>query len=176
MSLKATATKSRLRSYFERDSTKPKRFSKIVQDFSDVKVHNLSYHLDTLLGEGFLTRPERGTYLKNPDFKSPSDKRDIVDEHLRTNGSVVQRGAPWKPGDDAMREVLNPTVLSYLAHCFGESIVDRMKTAGFTKADLRFVETVLGRAYPLSPQQKAQCESASARSGVPTVPSSNGST
>lgn len=175
MSQNATIIKSRLRSFFERDSTKPKGMVAIVQHFSDVKLHNLNYHLKTLVDEGFLVRPKRGLYQKSPSFQSPEDKRAAVTEHLKTNGSPIQSGALWRPGDEPLKEVVNPAMLSYLGRSFGDSIVCRMKSSGFTPSDVSFVEGLLQRLYPLSEQQRTLCERFFA--GLPTgtsLVSSNG--
>lgn len=157
---KAETTKSRLRSYFERDSAKPKGIVAIVNHFSDIKIHNLNYHLKTLVDEGFVLRVKRGTYQKNPNFKTPGELRQKVDEHIRTNGSPIASGAPWKPGDEALQEAVNPAMFSYLGRSFGDSIVTRMKSSGFTEADVLFVEGAFRRVYPLTEQQRNQCASA----------------
>ena len=170
-----SVTQTRLRGYFEKYSGRAIDFVSLSEHFSEVKPANLNYHLKVMVNEGFLIKPKRGLYQKNPEFVSPEQKRAMVETHLRTNGSPVQKGSAWQPGDDALTEVVNPYMTSYLGQSFGASIVERMRGAGFTAADVRFVELLLQRTYPLSEQQRNQCEGVlRVEPTVPSLSASNG--
>jgi hypothetical protein len=151
--LKNTGTKGRLRSYFDRVS-KPLPIASIAQQFSDVNLATLNYNLQSLLEAGVIFRPKRGVYQRNAAYQGPEEKRKVVDQHIATNGSRIQKGALWKPGMEALTETVNPLMHSFLGFTFGESIIERMKVSGFTDADVRFVESLLSRVYPLSAEQK----------------------
>jgi hypothetical protein len=169
-------TKSRLRSYFEKYSAKAIGIVALTQHFSDVKVANLNYHLKNLTDEGFLVKPKRGLYQKSPTYQSPEDKLRLVNEHIRQHGSPIQQGESWKPGDEPLKEVVNLAMLAYLGRMLGDSIIERMRLTGFVATDLRFVESLLQRVYPISEQQKVRCESALVAVGstVPSLAASNG--
>lgn len=171
--VKTNVTQTRLRNYFEKHA-KSIAVSAIVQHFHDVKAITLNYHLQSLLKEGFLNKPGRGVYQKNPQYQSPEDKRKVVEQHIATNGSRIQRGQPWQPGSEALTEAVNPVMFSFIARSFGESIVERMKIASFTNADVRFIESLLSTVYPISGSQKAQCERAWAEPVVPSLVSADG--
>lgn len=156
--MRAAITKSRIRSYFEKYPGKLIGIHTLYQHFSDVTTFNLGYHLKNLTDEGFLIKPKRGLYGKNSAYQSPEEKRLIVEEHLRVHGSPVVTGQDWKPGEPALKASVNPALLPHIARMFGDSIIQRMKGANFALADVRFVEALLSRVYPLSEQQKNVCD------------------
>jgi len=135
-------------------------FAAIAEHFTEVKVVTLNYNLQALLKEGFILKPKRGVYQRNPQFQSVEQKRQQVEQHIATNGSRIQGGKPWAPGVEPLTETINPVMFAFLARTFGESIVERMKSAGFTKADVGFVESLLARMYPIKPEHKTQAERA----------------
>ena len=139
---KASVIQTRLRGYFEKHS-RPLTVAAILQHFTDVKAVTVNYHLQALTKAGFIVKRKRGVYQKSPAFVSVEEKRAIVSQHIATNGSRIQKGAPWKPGDEALTETVNPVMFSFIARSFGESVVERMRSAGFTKADVRFIESLL---------------------------------
>lgn len=158
-----SATKAKLRAYFDKNP-KPIPVYNINGHFRDVKEVTLNYNLQSLVKEGFIIRQKRGLYQRNLAFQTPEEKRKAVDLHIATNGSRVQPGQPWKPGLEPLQESIDPVLHAYLAMTFGESVVERMKGAGFTAADVRFVESLLSRVYGLSEAQRAQAK----RSWEPT--------
>ncbi|HEY1884108.1 MAG TPA: hypothetical protein VGG51_13820 [Candidatus Cybelea sp.] len=156
---KASLIRTRLRGYFDKHA-KPLTVAAIANHHTDVKMVTLNYHLQQMLKDGFLIKPKRGTYQKNSGHQTIEQKRQTVAHHIATNGSRIQSGEPWKPGLEALTETVNPVAFALLGRSFGESIVERMSAAGFTKADVRFIESLLSRIYPLTTAQRTQAERA----------------
>ena len=124
----------------------------LVQQFRDIKRVTLDYNLQSLVKEGVILKPKRGVYRFNAAHQSPEDKRQIVAHHIATNGSRIQPGSAWKPGVDILTESVNPIAFASLGKAFGESIIARMKTNGFTDPDVRFIEDLVNRVFPLPEQ------------------------
>ncbi|HEY6486258.1 MAG TPA: hypothetical protein VIX83_07735 [Candidatus Cybelea sp.] len=146
--MKKSDTKARIRGYFERNP-KAVTISTLAAAFPGIKLVTINYHLTSLLKEQFIHKPKRGTYQFSKDFVSPQDKRNVVDHHIRANGSRIQPGAHWKPGMEALTEGVNPIAFATLGAAFGESIIVRMEAAGFTQADVRFVQSLIDRVFAL---------------------------
>lgn len=121
----------------------------IAQHFRDVKRVTLDYNLQSLLKEGAILKPNRGVYRFNAAHQGPEEKRQIVAHHIATNGSRIQPGGHWKPGMEALTESVNPVAFASLGKAFGESILARMRTNGFTDPDVRFIEDLVDRVFPL---------------------------
>jgi hypothetical protein len=145
---KEPGTRIKLRSYFDRN-LKALPLAAITGHFRDVLPVTLNYNLQALVKEGFILRRKRGIYQRNAAFQSPEQKRQAVTDHISANGSRIQPGANWKPGVDILTESVNPVAFASLGKAFGESIIARMRTNGFTDPDVRFIEDLVNRVFPL---------------------------
>lgn len=146
--MKLSGIRPQLQAYFDRNS-KAITMAAIVKHFHDVKPVTLSYNLQSLLKEGVIVKHKRGVYQRNAAHQSPEDKRQVVAHHIATNGSRIQPGPHWKPGIEALTESVNPIAFASLGKAFGESILARMRTNGFTDSDVRFIEDLVNRVFPL---------------------------
>lgn len=154
---KTTQTKSRLMGFFDKHPG-PHSVANLMKHFTEFTLANLGYHLKTLIDSEFLIRSKKGVYEKNPAYLTPEQKLAKVKQHIHTNGARVEQGAGWKPGEPPLKTIENPVMIAFLGRSFGESIIERMKSTGFTSVELRFVGSLLSEKYPLTEQQRVVAE------------------
>jgi hypothetical protein len=153
--------KTRLKGFFDKYPDKNHTTASLLKHFNDVKEHNLNYHLKTLVDQTFIVRVKQGVFVRNPDHQTPEQKREIVDKHIADGLGRVLQGPGWKPGQPSITASENPAMIAFLGVLFGESIMTRMESAGFTKTDIDFVKGLVQNRFPLTEQQRIVCSRAS---------------
>ena len=151
---KEPAIRARLRLFFERRPNKRLHVSRDVEThFTDASHPLIAYHMKHLIDEGFLTRVSRGMYELNPAYKSVEQVRAEVAAHQLANPPpIIQSGAPFDVKTPALQQVENPRVIVYLGDLFGRAVLKRMRAAGFVDEEVTFIESLLKKEYPATPE------------------------